>query len=172
MTPAVESASITGAVAFVAIVGSGITTYLTLRHQRQSEEQRRQHERDMRLLESGLKAGVDFLAAADRTARARQHLDVASRSLDGAKSSQDQQIYDRYRNEWEEARDTSVAAFNEAQTAYAALRMLVPAVADEAGRYLGLCMQADAHPDKSKDERQRARQEVEQALRQTFEGDK
>lgn len=74
---AVLAAIITGNVAFLAIVGSIVTTYLTLRHQRNTEDWRREHERHMRLLESGLKGGVDFLAAADRTTRARQRLDVA-----------------------------------------------------------------------------------------------
>jgi len=84
---AVLAAVITGAVAFAAIVGAIVTTWLTLRRQRNAEDQRRRHERHMRLLESGLKAAVDFLAAADRTSRARQSLDVASRTLDNAKSA-------------------------------------------------------------------------------------
>src|SRR5229473_6184284 len=88
---AVLAAVITGAVAFAAIVGAIVTTWLTLRRQRNAEDQRRRHERHMRLLESGLKAAVDFLAAADRTSRARQSLDVASRTLDNAKSARSEE---------------------------------------------------------------------------------
>src|SRR6266568_3170062 len=76
--PTVLAAEITGAVAFAAIVGTTATTWLTLRHQRNAEDQRHRHERHMRLLDSGLNAAVDFLAAADRTTRARQALDTRS----------------------------------------------------------------------------------------------
>jgi hypothetical protein len=83
---AVLAAVITGAVALVAIVGTLVTTWLTLRHQRNAEDKRRRHERHMHLLDSGLSAAVDFLAAADRTTHARQALNTASISLDGVKS--------------------------------------------------------------------------------------
>jgi len=56
--PAVLAAEITGAVALAAVVGSTATTWLTLRHQRNAEDQRRRHERHMRLLDSGLNATV------------------------------------------------------------------------------------------------------------------
>jgi len=67
-------AVISGAIALAAIVGTVVTTGLTLRHQRKAEDQRRRHERHMRLLDSGLRAAVDFLAAADRATRTRQAL--------------------------------------------------------------------------------------------------
>jgi hypothetical protein len=124
----------------------------------------------MRLLESGLQAAVDFLAAADRTTHARQGLDGATISLEGAKSS-DQQTYDHYRVQWEEARESAQAAVAEAENAYAALRMLVPAAADQARRYQDFCIQAVAHPDETKVDRQRARQMVEETLRQELGGD-
>ncbi len=142
---AILAAIISGGVAFLAIVGSVTITGLNLRHQRKIEDERRQHERRMRLLDSGLKAAVDFLAAADRTTDARQAMDTAAISLQGAKSSSDQQTYDRFRLAWEEARDRSTAATRDAWDAYAALRLLVPAAARRARRYLDFCIKADAH---------------------------
>jgi hypothetical protein len=169
--PAVLAAEITGAVALAAVVGSTATTWLTLRHQRNAEDQRRQHERHMRLLDSGLGAAVDFLAAADRTTRARQALDTANISLHGAKSSGDQKTYEHFRAAVEEARETASAAVADAENAYAAVRILIPSGADQARRYLDFCIQADAHPDETKAERQRARQMVEETIRRAFGGD-
>ncbi len=168
---AVLAAVITGAVAFAAIVGAIVTTWLTLRRQRNAEDQRRRHERHMRLLESGLKAAVDFLAAADRTSRARQSLDVASRTLDNAKSAANEKTYEHYRASFEEARDRASAAIADAENAYTAVRMLIPSATDQARRYLDFCIQADAHPDEQKVERQRARQMVEETIRRAFGGD-
>jgi hypothetical protein len=125
----------------------------------------------MRLLESALKAGVDFLAAADRTTRARQALHTAANTLGNAKQSSDQQTYDRYREAWEQASERSQAARADAENVYAALRMLVPAVADQARRYLDLCINADAHPDMTKVDRKRARQMVQETLRHELGGD-
>ena len=162
---AILAAIISAAVAFLAIVGSVTTTWLNLRHQRKTEEQRREHERRMRLLESTLKAAVDFLAAADRTTHTRQGLVMAADTLGNAKQSADQQTYDQLRLAWEAARDSGQAAIADAENAYSALRLLVPAVADQARRYLDLCRKADAHPDNTKDDRQQARQAVEETLR-------
>jgi hypothetical protein len=167
----VVAAVITGAVALAAIVGTAVTTWLTLRHQRKADDKRRQHERHMRLLESGLRAAVDFLAAADRTTRARQALDTAYLSLDNAKSSSDQQIYQRFLTEVEEARERASAAVADAENAYAAIRMLVPSVTDQARFYLDFCIKADAHPDEGKVDRQRARQMVEETIRRALGGD-
>lgn len=85
--PAVVAAVITGAVAFAAIVATSVTAAITLHHQRKAEDKRREHERHMRLLESALKAAVDFLAAADRTTHARQALDTATISLENAQAA-------------------------------------------------------------------------------------
>ena len=132
------AAVITGGVAALAIVGAVITTWLTLRHQRKAEDQRRRHERHMRLLDSGLKAAVDFLAAADRTTRARQALDSAQISLDNSKSSSaTQRLIDHFRAVWEEARESASAAIADAENAYAAVRALIPSGADQARRYRG-----------------------------------
>jgi hypothetical protein len=169
--PTVLAAEITGAVAFAAIVGTTVTTWLTLRHQRNAEDQRRRHERHMRLLDSGLNAAVDFLAAADRTTRARQALDTATISLDGAKSSTDQKTYEHFRAAFEEARESASAAITDAENAYAAVRTLIPSGADQARRYLDYCIQAVAHPDVTKVDRQRARQVVEETIRRAFGGD-
>jgi hypothetical protein len=169
--PAIIPAIISGAVASVAIVGSVVTTGLTLRHQRKAEDQRRRHERHLRLLDSGLKAGVDFLAAADRTTRARQDQDSAGRVVGNAKSSADEKMYEHLRTNWEEARAGGSAAIADAESAYAAVRMLVPSAADQARRYLDYCIQADIHPDTTKVERQRARQMVEKTLQDAFGGD-
>jgi len=169
--PTVLAAEITGAVAFAAIVGTTVTTWLTLRHQRNAEDQRRRHERHMRLLDSGLNAAVDFLAAADRTTRARQALDTATISLDGAKSSGNQKTYEHFRAAFEEARENASAAVADAENAYAAVRTLIPSGADQARRYLDFCIQAVAHPDVTKVERQRARQMVEETIRRAFGGD-
>jgi len=166
-----DPAVINGAIAFAAIAATTGTTWLTLRHQRKAEDQRRRHERHMRLLESGLRAAVDFLAAAERTTRARQELDTANISLDGAKSSADQQTYERFRAKVEEARESAATAVAEAENAYAALRMLVPSVAQPGRRYLDLCTQANSHPDDTKVDRQRARQMVEETIRHAFGGD-
>lgn len=120
--PAVVAAVITGAVAFTAIVATSVTAAITLRHQRKTEDKRREHERHMRLLESALKAAVDFLAAAGRTTHARQALDTAANTLGNAKQSADQQTYDQFRMAWEAARDSSQAAIADAENAYSALR--------------------------------------------------
>jgi hypothetical protein len=168
---AVLAAIITGAVALVAIVGTVVTTWLTLRHQRNADEQRRQHERHMRLLESGLRAEVDFLAAADRTTHARQEQDTASISLTGSKPSSDQQTYEHFRAMYEQARERSQAAAADAENAYAAIRLLIPSAAGQARRYLDLCIQAAAHPDETKVDRERARQAVEQAIQRALGGD-
>jgi hypothetical protein len=103
--PAVVAAVTSGAVAGAAIVASVVTTGLTLRHQRNAEGQRRRHELQMRLLDSGVKAAVDFLAAANRTSGALQGVDIATRTLSNTKSSSDQQTYDYLRLKLEEARE-------------------------------------------------------------------
>jgi hypothetical protein len=72
---------------------------------------------------------------------------------------------------YEEARKRSQAAAADAENAYAALRMLIPAVADQARRYLDFCIQATAHPDETKVDRQPARQMVEETLRRAFGAD-
>jgi hypothetical protein len=169
--PVNEPAVISGAVAFAAIVGTAFTTWLTLRHQRKADDQRRRHERHMRLLESGLNVAVDFLAAADRTTHARQVMDSASRILGSSKSSADEKTYERFRTNWEEAREGANAAVTNAESTYAAVRVLIPSVKDKARRYLDLCIRADAHPDKTKVDRERARQMVEETIRQAFGGD-
>jgi hypothetical protein len=155
----------------VAIVGGVITTWLNLRHQRKAEDQRRRHERHMRLLDSGLSAAVDFLAATDRTTRARQAVDSARNSLDQSRSSASQQLVDHFRAVWEEARESSSSAVADAENAYAAVRMLVPSVTGQARGYLDLCIAANIHPDEGKAGRQRARQMVEEAIRRAFGGD-
>jgi hypothetical protein len=124
----------------------------------------------MRLLDSGLRAACDFLAAVDRTTRARQGLDVASRALDNSKPSGDQKAYQHYLSNYEEAREGSVRAAGEAEDAYATLRLLIPSVADQARRYLDFGITADAHPDTQKAERDRARQMVEDEVRQALRG--
>jgi hypothetical protein len=170
--PAVIAAAVTsGAVAVAAIVGSTVTTWRTLRYQRDAEDQRRRHERQMHLLDSGLKAAADFLAAAGRTSRAAQGLDIARRTLSNAKSSADEKTYEHFRGEWEEAREQYSTAVTDAENAYATVRMLIPSVADEARHYLDLCINANVHPVEEEDERQRARQEVEERIRRAFGGD-
>jgi hypothetical protein len=170
VSDALWAAVITGGVALVAIVGGVTQTRLNLHHQRKAEDQRRRHERHMRLLDSGVKAAVDFLAAADRTTRARQALDTAQISLDGAKSS-DSQTYQHFWAVFAEARASASAAVTDAENAYASIRMLVPSVADQARRYLDFCSSATSYPDESKVDRQRARETVEQASRRVFGGD-
>jgi hypothetical protein len=166
--PRVLAAVISGAVAFAAIVGAVATTWLTLRHQRKADEQRRQHEQRMRLVDSGLKAAVDFLAAADSTTRARQGLDTASISIQQAKSSADEATYQHILAALKEAQEKASAAIADAESAYAAIRMLIPAAADPARRYLDLCIKADAHPDETKVDRQRAQRATEEAIRHTL----
>lgn len=163
--PAVVSAVISGAVGSLAIIGAAITTWATLRHQRRLEGERRGHERSMRLLDSTRTAAVDFLAAADRTARAKQGLSTAYISLDQAKSSQDQQVYRQFRAIVEESRQEATAAAADAENAYSAIRMLIPDVADAARKYLDFCLAAEAHPDETRVDRERARQMTEQAIR-------
>ncbi len=162
---------ITGAIALAAIVGSVVTTWLTLRHQRQAEDQRRRHERHMRLLESAVMAAVDFLAAADRTSRARQAVGTATISFDGVRSSGNEQTYQLFLAKLEGAREDAYAATADAKNAYAAIRLLIPSVTGQARRYLDLCVEADAHPDKGKADRERARQAVEETIQRAFGGD-
>jgi hypothetical protein len=166
-----DPAVISGAVACVAIAGTVVTTWLTLRHQRKADDQRRRHERHMRLLESGLSAAVDFLAAASRTSRTRQGLDMASRALGNTRPTADEKSYERYRTNYEEARDGAAVAVADAESAYAALRLLIPSVAGQARRYLDLCIQADIHPDDTKVDRERARQMVEETIQRALGGD-
>jgi hypothetical protein len=166
-----DPAVISGFVASVAIVATAVTTGLTLRHQRKAEDKRRQHERHMRLLESGLKAAVDFLAAAHRTTRARQGVDTANISLDGAKSSANQQLDQHLRASLEEARELADAAIADAESAYAAVRMLIPSATGQARRYLDFCIKANAHPDETKVERERARQAAEETIQRALGGD-
>ena len=169
--PTVLAADITGAVALAIAATTAITTWLTLRGQRNAEGQRRRHERHMRLLESGLTAAVDFLAAADRATRARQGLDTANISLDQSKSRSDQQIYERFLVKAEEAREQVLTAAADAENANAALRLLIPSVADQARRYLDYCLRTTAHPDEEKVERHRARRMVEETIQQALGGD-
>lgn len=169
--PGVVAAITSGAVAGAAIVGTVVTTGLTLRHQRKADDQRRRHERQTPLLDSGLKAAVDFLAAANRTSGEMQAVDVATRTLSNAKSSSDQQTYEHLRLKFEEVRRQSSAAVVNAHNAYAAVRLLIPSVTDQARRYLDLCLNADVHPDTTKVDRERARQQVEETIRRAFGGD-
>jgi hypothetical protein len=166
--PGVVAAITSGAVASAAIVASVITTWLTLRYQRNAEGQRRQHERRLRIFDSGLTAAVDFLEAADRTTHARQGLDSASRAFDNAKSSADEKTFEHFRMNVKEAQELTFAAITDAENAYTALRLLVPSVTDQARRYLDLCVHADIHPDEKKVERQRARQMAEEAIRRAL----
>jgi hypothetical protein len=167
----IDPVLISGGVSALAIVGAAVGTVATLRHQRKGDGQRRRHERHMRLLESGLTAAVDFLAAADRTARGRQALSVAHISLDGARNSSSPENYEHFRAAAEEAQQSASIAMADAESAYAALRLLIPAVADQAHRYLDLCIAANAYPDETQVDRQRARQMVEDTLRSTLGGD-
>jgi hypothetical protein len=162
---AILAAIISGSVALLAVAGSVITTWLSLRNQRKAEDGRRDHERDMRLLDLALKAAIDFLAAADQVTGARFALHAAEISLDGASSVSDQQSYDEFRQAWMEARDQSIAAVRDARDAYAALRLLVPATARPGGRYLDLCLQADPRLNAGRADRERARQAAEEAIR-------
>jgi hypothetical protein len=169
--PAIVSAIISGAVALAAVVSSTVFGVVTLHHQRKLEGERQGHERSMRLLDSTLQAAVDFLAAADQTTRARQALDMAQRTLSNAKSSTDQAMYDRFLASHDEARSATSDAIAEAERAYTSLRLLVPAVAESARRYLDLCTQANVHPDETKVDRERARQMAEQAIRTALDKD-
>jgi hypothetical protein len=110
-------------------------------------------------------------AAADRTTRARQARDTASISLAGSKSSSDQQTYEHLRVMYEEARERSQAAVADAENAYAAIRLLIPSAAGQARRYFDLCIKADAHPDETKVDRERARQAVEETIQRALGGD-
>jgi hypothetical protein len=166
--PQVLAAVITGSVALAAIAGAVVTTWLTLRHQRKADEQRRQHERHMRLVDSGLKAAVDFLASANRTTRARQRLDTASISIQQAESSAHEATYQHILAALKEAQEQASTAIADAESAYAAIRMLIPPAADPARRYLDLCIKADAHPDETKVERQRAQRVVEETIRRAL----
>jgi hypothetical protein len=157
--------------AIAAIAGSVVTTGLTLQHQRKAGDQLRRHERHIKLLESGLKAAIDFPAAADRTTHAVQGADTANISLHQSKSLQDEQVYQRFSAELEEARADTFAAVAHADNAHAALRMLIPSAADQARRYLDYCISATAHPDQNKVERHRARQVVEDKIQQALGGD-
>jgi hypothetical protein len=108
------------AIALAAIAGTTGTTRLTLRHQWKAENRRRRDERHMHLLDSGHRVAVDFLAAGDCTTRARQALDTAHISLDGAKSSSDDKTYQHFGAAVEEARESASAVVADAEDAYAA----------------------------------------------------
>ena len=140
--PTVLGADIAAGAALLVAGITSVTTWLNWRGQRNDAAEQRRHERHMRPLESALTAAVDFLAAADRTTRARQGLDVTQRTLSNARSGADQATYDRYLASHDEALRASIDAIAEAQGAYSSLRLLVPAVAQPAHRYLDLCFQA------------------------------
>lgn len=168
MTAPVIAAIITGTVALLAIASSLATTWLNLCHQRQAEGQRREHERHMRLLDSALMAGVEFLVRADETTRAQQALQMATSSLQGAKSQGNEEFYKQTLASYTEIRQKAIAAWTRSETAYAAVRMLIPSASDQARQYLDLCEKAD-FPDARKDDREQLRKNVEEILRQAFE---
>lgn len=120
----------------------------------------------MRLLDAAIKASVDFLAAAERTARAAPAVEVASLSLDNSKS-QGQEVYEVYKRRLEETQDRFYAAYSEAENAFAAVRMLVPPAGEDARQYLDLCRDADRR-DLTKDQRQELRSEVERTVRKVL----
>lgn len=91
-------------------------------------------------------------------------------TIDGAKSTGGQ-VYADARAKLLEEREREHVAAGEAENAYASVRMLIPAAADEARRYLDLCCQADVHTDSAAVKRQQARQAVEEKFRQTFGAD-
>ncbi len=169
--PTVLAADVAAGAALLVAGATSVTTWLTWRGQRKNADQQRRHERHMRLLDSTLTTAVDFLAAADRTARASQGLSTAYISLQGAKSTQDDETYQRFLAMFEESRASVSAAAADAENAYSAIRMLIPDVAYPARKYLDFCLAAEAHPDETKVDRERARQMTEQAIRKALGGD-
>jgi hypothetical protein len=91
-------------------------------------------------------------------------------SLDSAKSSQDSKTYQRFQAVVEHTQEGAAVAVTDAESAYSALRLLIPAVADQARQYLDLCIRANVHPDEEKVDRQRARQMVEETIRRALPG--
>ncbi len=169
--PTVLGADIAAGAAVLVAGITAVTTWLNWRGQRNDANQQRRHERSMRLLDSTLTAAVEFLAAADRTARAQQGLSAAYISLDSAKSGSDEQVYQHYLAIVEESREAARGAAADAENAYSAIRMLSPDVADPAHRYLDFCLRANIHPDETKVDRERARQMTEQAIRTALDED-
>ena len=72
---------------------------------------------------------------------------------------------------FEESRASVSAAAADAENAYSAIRMLIPDVAYPARKYLDFCLAAEAHPDETKVDRERARQMTEQAIRTALDSD-
>jgi hypothetical protein len=95
-------------------------------------------------------------------------LDTASISIQQAKSSADEATYQHILAALKEAQEKASAAIADAESAYAASRMLIPPAADPARCYLNLCIKADAHPDETKVERQRGQRAVEEAIRRAL----
>src|SRR5512141_1341590 len=67
-----------------------------------SERRRRQHDRQMRLMDTATESTVTFLSAAERTTRACQQLDSATTSLQNVKGTADAGAYEHHRQLWEE----------------------------------------------------------------------
>jgi hypothetical protein len=91
-------------------------------------------------------------------------LSTAYISLDGSKSSKDEKPYQQFLAIVEESRASAMAAAADAENAYSAIRMLVPEVAYPGRKFLDLCKAANAYPDETKVDRERARQMTEQAI--------
>jgi hypothetical protein len=105
------------------VLGFGAKWAVDLR----TERGKRQHDRQMRLLDTSVDTAVTFLSAAERTSQA---VDVADRSLVDAKASANQDSYAEARRRWEEATQRRTEASREAEALLPAIYLLVPSAGD------------------------------------------
>lgn len=133
-----------------------------------ADSRRRAHDRRMRTLELRLSEARAFLVAADQVRRSAQAVSHSYLVLDGAKGNPDPTVYERSRAELMSAQGRAGDAITDAENAYTALRLLVPAAADAARTYLDLCGAADVHPDERREEREAARRTAETAIQKAL----
>ncbi len=66
-------------------------------------------------------------------------------------------VYKQMLANYEEARQKAVVSWTGAETAYAAVRMLIPSISGQARQYLDFCQKAGFPQDTKKAEREQAR---------------
>lgn len=131
----------------------------------------RQHDKDLRLLQTAVEAATAFLSAAEQTARRNRAFAETEATLEGLVPPE-QGEYDPF---WEEGQQTMRGrwlareeASTEAEQALTTLYLLMPEVGDPANDYLRLCRSTGPAPDPSEQTRQTARNKTEDLLKRRF----
>ncbi|MEH1058400.1 hypothetical protein V6U89_24715 [Micromonospora sp. CPCC 206171] len=147
-------AGLVGAV--VAIALKGIVDWLR-------EGRRQKHERGMRLLDRKIQASADFMGAAERLWRAESGRLTAAYSLDNSRGQGDA-VYQQHLAKYNEAVEATKSPWTDGQATLSTVRLLMPEATSECDVYFEACKNVD-FPDKTRDARDAARIEAENALR-------